>query len=507
MSKISDIEYSDLMDQSYIDYSMSVIIDRAVPDVRDGLKPVQRRVLYDMYKQHMWSSKPYKKSAKIVGDVIGRFHPHGDQSAYDALVVMAQQWKKSECLVDGHGNFGSVEGDSPAAMRYTEARLAKISEECYLSDLDMPIVPMHDNFDNTESEPEVLPCLIPNLLINGSDGIAVGMTTKIPTHNLGEVIDATLKYLENPEIRLSTLMRYLPGPDFPSGGCITDPQSVRQIYETGKGKLTVRGSYFVEKVPNSSKRRIVITEIPYTMIGENIHKFLEDVAKLVNEKEISGIIDISNQSAKGDIKIVIDVRSTADVESIMSTICKKTKFEDTFSVNMLVVNNRKPEVLTLREYLQKFVEFQRELYTNKFQYLKTQESMKCEILSGLISATKVMPAIVDMISGCENVDQARACLTTGRISGIKFNNKEYKNIAKSFRFTERQAEKILDTRLSKLIKLEVKDLKLKYENSKQKLKVYSDVIDTPGAIDKQIRKTLLKIKRTYMKDRKTKILS
>ena len=286
MDNITDVEYSELMDQSYINYSMSVITDRAVPDVRDGLKPVQRRVLYDMYKQHLNHNKPYKKCAKIVGDVLGRFHPHGEQSAYDALVVMSQPWKRNICPVDGHGNFGSVEGDSAAAMRYTEARLSEIAEECYLSDLDKPIVPMIPNFDNTEMEPGVLPCLIPNILISGAEGIAVGMTTKIPTHNLGEVIDAALQYLDNPNSRLSTLMRHLPGPDFPSGGIITTPEGIIELYETGKGRFKLRGEYHVEAVAGSTRKRIMITSIPYMMIGENIHRFLEDIAKLAESKDL-----------------------------------------------------------------------------------------------------------------------------------------------------------------------------------------------------------------------------
>lgn len=507
MSNIAEVEYSDLIHQSYIDYSMSVITDRAVPDVRDGLKPVQRRVLYDMYKQHLRSDKPYKKCAKIVGDVLGRFHPHGEQSAYDALVVMAQPWKRSECLVDGHGNFGSMEGDVAAAMRYTEARLAEISEDCYLADLDKPIVPMQANFDNTENEPEVLPCLVPNVLINGAEGIAVGMATKIPTHNLSEIIDVVLKYLETPDCRLSTLMRQLPGPDFPSGGVITTPESIKQLYETGKGKFKLRGVYRVEQIPNSTRKRIVISELPYMMLGENIHKFLEDIAKLVESKEIAGIVDISNQSAKGDVRIVIETRANADTKAIMKTICAKTKFEDTFSANMLVVHNKRPEVMNLKQLLQAFLDFQRELYDNKFHYLEAQAERQCEILSGLISATKVMPTIVDMLSGCYDLNSAKKCLMTGDVEGITFSTNRHRGIAQKFRFTELQTATILDMKLSRLVKLEVENLTSKFREAESSLKQYKSLIKNPELRDKEIRKNLLKIKRKYSKPRKTKIKS
>ena len=502
---ILNIEFSDMMERAYIDYSMSVITDRAVPDVRDGLKPVQRRVLYDMYKQHIHYNSQYKKCAKIVGDVLGRFHPHGDQSAYEALVVMAQPWKRNECLIDGHGNFGSLEGDSPAAMRYTEARLQEISEECYLADLDKPIVNMVPNFDNTEEEPEVLPCLIPNLLINGAEGIAVGMTTKIPMHNLGEVTDAFLKYVENPDIRMSTLLRYLPGPDFPSGGMITTPEMIKELYEIGKSKFKIRGSYKVETV--KTKKRIVITELPYMMLGENIHKFLEDVAKLVESKELLGISDISNQSAKGDIRIVIDLKSTADIKKIMNTICAKTKFEDTFSANMLVVKDKKPEVINLKEYFNTFLEFQRDLYDKKSKFLKEKAENSMEIYKGLLGAIKVMPAIVDMLQGCSSIDDAKRCLTTGDTSNIEFSLAKFKTAASKFNFSLLQANTILNMKLSKLVKMEKDDIEKKYATAEGEFCHYNKLLKHPELRDKEIRKTLLKIKRKYAKSRKTKIMS
>ena len=288
-------EYSELMQKSYIDYAMSVIIARALPDVRDGLKPVQRRTLYDMYELGIQYDRPYRKCARIVGDTMGKYHPHGDSSIYEALVVMAQDFKKGIPLVDGHGNFGSIEGDGAAAMRYTEARLQKITQEVYLRDLDKNVVDFVPNFDGTEKEPEVLPVRVPNLLVNGADGIAVGMATSIPPHNLGEVVDAVRAYLENQEITVRELMQYIKGPDFPTGGIVVNKDDLLNIYETGTGKIRIRGKVEVEK-GKGGRQCLVITEIPYPMIGANIGKFLNDVVSLIETKKTTDITDISNQS-------------------------------------------------------------------------------------------------------------------------------------------------------------------------------------------------------------------
>ena len=307
-------EYSEIMQKSYIDYAMSVIIARALPDVRDGLKPVQRRTLYDMYELGIRYDRPYRKCARIVGDTMGKYHPHGDSSIYEALVVMAQEFKKGLPLVDGHGNFGSIEGDGAAAMRYTEARLQKITQEVYLSDMDKQVVDFLPNFDETEKEPEVLPVKIPNLLVNGADGIAVGMATSIPPHNLGEVIDAVIAYMKNNEITVQELMEYIKGPDFPTGGIVVNKDDLLSIYETGTGKIKIRGKVEVEKGKNG-KSLLVITEIPYTMIGANIGKFLNDVAALSESKKTTDIVDIANQSSKEGIRIVIELKKGADVEN------------------------------------------------------------------------------------------------------------------------------------------------------------------------------------------------
>ena len=329
-------EYSEVMQKSYIDYAMSVIISRALPDVRDGLKPVQRRTLYDMYELGIQYDKPFRKCARIVGDTMGKYHPHGDSSIYDALVVMAQDFKKGQPLVDGHGNFGSIEGDGAAAMRYTEARLQKITQEVYLKDLDKDVVDFVPNFDETEKEPSVLPVRVPNLLLNGADGIAVGMATSIPPHNLCEIVDAVKAYMKNNDITVKGLMKYIKGPDFPTGGIVVNQDDLLSIYEKGVGKIKIRGKVEVEKGRNG-KQYLVITEIPYPMIGANIGKFLNDVAGLVESKKAPEIVDISNQSSKEGTRIVLELKKGADVERITNLLYKKTRLEDTFGVNMLAV--------------------------------------------------------------------------------------------------------------------------------------------------------------------------
>ncbi len=303
-------EYSELMQKSYIDYAMSVIVSRALPDVRDGLKPVQRRTLYDMYELGIRYDRPYRKCARIVGDTMGKYHPHGDSSIYESLVVMAQDFKKGLPLVDGHGNFGSIEGDGAAAMRYTEARLQKVTQDAFLSDLDKDVVDFGPNFDETEKEPQVLPVRLPNLLVNGSEGIAVGMVTSTPPHNLGEVIDAVKATILNHKITTEELMQYIQGPDFPTGGIVINKDDLLSVYETGTGKIRLRGRVEIEKL-KGGKERIVITEIPYTMMGANIGKFLNDIAGLVENKTTTDIVDISNQSSKDGIRIVLELRKNA----------------------------------------------------------------------------------------------------------------------------------------------------------------------------------------------------
>ena len=356
--KILRTEYSEEMQKSYLDYSMSVITSRAIPDARDGLKPVQRRVLYDMSELHLDHDKPHRKSARIVGDTMGKYHPHGDSSIYETLVVLSQDFKKGMALVDGHGNFGSIEGDGAAAMRYTEARLKKFAEEVYLKDLDKT-VDFVANYDETEKEPEVLPVRVPNLLVNGAEGIAVGMSTSIPTHNLGEVIDAVKAYIDNRLLTVEELMEYMPGPDFPTGGIIANKSDLLQIYETGAGKIKLRGKIEVELGRRKADRdKLVITEIPYTMVGAGINKFLMDVADLVETRKLTDVVDISNQSNKEGIRIVLELKKDADVNKIKAILYKKTKLEDTYGVNMLAIDDGRPETMNLKQILNTFLEFQ-----------------------------------------------------------------------------------------------------------------------------------------------------
>ena len=467
-------EYSDVMKKSYIDYAMSVIIARALPDVRDGLKPVQRRVLYDMSELGIKYDKPYRKCARIVGDTMGKYHPHGDSSIYESLVVMAQDFKKGMIMVDGHGNFGSIEGDGAAAMRYTEARLAKLTQEVFLQDLDKNVVDFVPNFDETEKEPEVLPVRIPNLLVNGAEGIAVGMATSIPTHNLGEVVDAVVAYMKNNEITTKELMQYVKGPDFPTGGIVVNKDELLDIYETGMGKIKLRGKVEVEDM-KGGKKRLVITEIPYTMIGAGIGKFLNDVAALVEAKKTTDIVDISNMSSKEGIRIVLELKRDADVENLKNMLYKKTRLEDTFGVNMLAVADGKPETLGLKGIIEHHVDFQFELATRKYKTLLAKELDKKEIQEGLIKACDVIDLIIEILRGSKNIKDAKACLTEGITENIKFKSNISKKMASMLRFTENQAKAILEMRLYKLIGLEIEALQLEHETTLKNIARYEDI--------------------------------
>ena len=497
-------EYSELMQKSYIDYAMSVIIARALPDVRDGLKPVQRRTLYDMYELGIRYDKPYRKCARIVGDTMGKYHPHGDSSIYDALVVMAQDFKKGLPLVDGHGNFGSIEGDGAAAMRYTEARLQKITQEAYLADLDKDVVNFVPNFDETEKEPEVLPVKVPNLLLNGAEGIAVGMTTSIPPHNFGEVIDGVIAYMKDPDINTEQMMQYIPGPDFPTGGIVANKDELLAVYSTGMGKIKIRGKVEVEK-GKGGKDRLVITEIPYTMIGANIGKFLNDIYSLVETKKTSDIVDITNQSSKEGIRIVLELKKGADVENLKNLLYKKTKLEDTFGVNMLAVADGKPETMGIVPIIRHHVNFQYELATRKYQTLLAKERDKKEIQEGLIKATDVIDLIIEILRGSKNVKDARACLTDGITDNINFKSEQSKRDAAKLRFTERQTTAILEMRLQKLIGLELEALLKDHDETLKNIAKYEDIMLSRAAMAKVIIKELESFKKEYAKPRKTVI--
>ena len=497
-------EYSELMQKSYIDYAMSVIIARALPDVRDGLKPVQRRTLYDMYELGIRYDKPYRKSARIVGDTMGKYHPHGDSSIYDALVVMAQDFKKGLPLVDGHGNFGSIEGDGAAAMRYTEARLQKVTQEAYLADLDKNVVDFMPNFDETEKEPVVLPVKVPNLLVNGAEGIAVGMATSIPPHNFGEVIDGVIAYMKNPDITTAEMMQYIPGPDFPTGGIIANKDDLPAIYESGVGKIKIRGKIEIEK-GKGGKDRMVITEIPYTMIGANIGKFLNDVYGLVESKATSDITDITNQSSKEGIRIVLELKKGADIEALENLLYKKTKLEDTFGVNMLAVADGRPETMGVVPIIRHHVKFQYEIATRKYQTLLAKEQDKKEIQEGLIRACNVIDLIIEILRGSRNIKDAKACLTDGNTDHITFKNPSSKIMAQQLNFTDRQAQDILEMRLYKLIGLEIEALMKEHDETLENIAKYEDILEHRSSMAKVIIKELTAFKKAYGKERKTVI--
>ena len=503
-SQIIRTEYSDLMKKSYIDYAMSVIVARALPDVRDGLKPVQRRTLYDMHELGIKYDKPYRKCARIVGDTMGKYHPHGDSSIYEALVVMAQDFKKGMKLVDGHGNFGSIEGDGAAAMRYTEARLAKITQEVFLADLDKDIIDFVPNFDETEKEPAVLPVKVPNLLLNGAEGIAVGMATSIPTHNLGEIVDAVKAYMKNNELTTKQLMKYIKGPDFPTGGIVVNKDDLLTIYESGTGKIKVRGKVDVEDL-KGGRKRIVISEIPYTMIGAGIGKFLNDVCSLVETKKTNDIVDISNQSSKEGIRIVIDVKKDTDVDNLINMLYKKTRLEDTFGVNMLAVADGRPEVLGLKKIIEHHVDFQFELATRKYKTLLAKELEKKEVQEGLIKACDVIDLIIEILRGSKSMKDVKACLTAGVTDNIKFKSNISKKMASLLRFTERQATAILEMRLYKLIGLEVEALMAEHEKTKANIARYEDILNNYEVMADVIISELDSVKKEYARKRRTVI--
>ena len=497
-------EYSDVMKKSYIDYAMSVIIARALPDVRDGLKPVQRRTLYDMYELGIRYDRPYRKCARIVGDTMGKYHPHGDSSIYEALVVMAQDFKKGMVLVDGHGNFGSIEGDGAAAMRYTESRLAKITQEAYLADLDKDIVDFVPNFDETEKEPEVLPVRIPNLLVNGAEGIAVGMATSIPTHNLGEVIDAVKAYMRNNAITTEELLTYLKGPDFPTGGIVVNKDDLPSIYETGTGKIKLRGKVEVEDV-KGGRKRLVISEIPYTMIGAGIGKFLNDICALVEAKKTNDIVDISNQSSKEGIRIVLELKKDADIENLKNMLYKKTRLEDTFGVNMLAVADGRPETMGLRQIIEHHVDFQFELMTRKYKTLLAKELAKKEIQEGLIKACDVIDLIIEILRGSKSIKDAKECLIHGTVENITFKTAAAKKRAAKLRFTEKQATAILEMRLYKLIGLEIEALMKEHEETLKNIEKYEDILNNYDSMTNVIIEELDGYKKAYARARRTQI--
>ena len=452
------------------------------------------------------ADKPHRKSARIVGDTMGKYHPHGDSSIYEALVVMEQDFKKGMPLVDGHGNFGSIEGDGAAAMRYTEAKLQKFTQEVYLADMDKNVVDFQSNFDETEKEPVVLPVRIPNLLINGAEGIAVGMTTSIPPHNLSEVVDGVKAYMDNPDITTEELMEYVKGPDFPTGGIVVNQKELKNIYETGSGKMKLRGKVHFEKAKKRSERdKLVITEIPYTMIGANISKFIADVVGLIENKTTSDIVDVSNESSKEGIRIVLELRRNADVERLENLLYKKTRLEDTFGVNMLAIANGRPELLSLKDIISYHTRFHYEVLTRKYETLLKKELEQKEIKEGLIKASDMIDLIIEILRGSKSLKDAKSCLIHGETDNITFKTQKSKKEASKLCFTEKQASAILEMRLYRLIGLEIMALQEEYAEILKKIDKYQDILEHPASMKKVMKKDLEKIKKIYGFERKTEL--
>lgn len=503
--KILRTEYSDEMQKSYLDYSMSVITARAVPDVRDGLKPVQRRLLYDMDNLHVHHDRKEMKSARICGDCMGRFHPHGDSSIYETMVVMSQDFKKSVPLVDGKGNFGSVEGDSAAAYRYTEAKLQQFTDEVFLRDIDKT-VDYVQAYTNTEGEPTVLPVRIPNFLLNGSEGIAVGMTTSTPCHNLSELCELCEAYVKNPDMTLDEMLTIMPGPDFPTGGIIANKSELKDIYATGAGKLKLRGKLeFVPGKRKTDRDRLMVTEIPYTMIGMGIGKFMQDTADLVESKKLPEITDIGNASDASGISIFMELKKDADISRISNVLYKKTRLEDTFGVNMLAIADGRPEVMTLPGILSQWLKFQHQILERKYKALLEKEQDKREIQEGLITAYSILDLVIAVIRGAKSRKDAENCLTKGDTGGIHFSDAMYAEMARDLMFTERQAKAILEMQLYKLIGLEILELQKSYKETMKNIKSFTSIINESRKREEIIISDLKDIRERYGYPRRTLI--
>lgn len=502
---IIQLDFSEEMKTSYRDYAMSVIVSRALPDVRDGLKPVQRRILYAMKELGLSPDKPHRKSARIVGDTMGKYHPHGDSSIYDALVHMTEEYSLNAPLVDGHGNFGSIDGDGAAAMRYTEARLSPAAMTM-LDNLEKGLVDFMPNFDDSEKEPVVLPAMLPNLLINGTTGIAVGMATNIPPHNPVEVIDAVIAYMDRPGISIDKLMDYIPAPDFPTGGIIINASELHQIYETGEGKVRLRARIEIEKGDNGRKN-IVVTEIPYTISG-NKAKLVENLASLAREKVFDEIYDVRDESSKEGIRIVIEVKKDRDINNLLNGLYKKTQMEDTYGVNLLAIKpgegeNGQPKVFNLKSLIEEFVLFQEQLYTKEYRFLLEKAKKRLEIVEGLMKATDVIDLIIEILRGSSSVKQAKKCLIEGITEDIKFKSAASEKQARTLLFTEAQADAILAMPLSKLIGLEILKLHEENESLAAQIADYEKVLSDVRELYKVMKKRLREYKKIFARERRT----
>lgn len=484
LGKVLPISIEQEMKNSYIDYAMSVIVMRALPDVRDGLKPVHRRILYAMHEAGMAANKPYKKSARIVGEVLGKYHPHGDSSVYDAIVRMAQNFSTRYLLVDGHGNFGSVDGDSAAAMRYTEVRMSRVAEEM-LADIDKDTVDFVPNYDESLKEPTVLPAKIPNLLVNGSSGIAVGMATNIPPHNLGEVVDGVIMMIDNPETTLKDLMMVIKGPDFPTGGLILGREGIRNAYTTGKGIVKMRAQARIEKLANG-KHRILVTEIPYQV---NKARLIENIANLVREKSVDGISDLRDESDRSGMRIVIEIRRDANPDVILNQLYKHTQMQETFGVNMLALVDGRPRVLNLQEVLHFYLEHQKEVIVRRTQFELAKARDRAHILEGLKIALDHLDEVITTIRQSQTVDVARNALID------------------KFRLSDKQAQAILDMRLQRLTGLEREKIEKEYRDVLETIEWLESVLADEHKVLGLIKDELLDVKKRFADERRTVITS
>lgn len=480
--RITDVNLTGLMKNSFLDYAMSVIVARALPDVRDGLKPVQRRILYGMNELGVTPDKPYKKSARIVGDVMGKFHPHGDFSIYEGLVRMAQDFSYRYMLVDGHGNFGSVDGDGAAAMRYTEARMSKIAVEM-LRDINKNTVDFQDNYDGSEKEPTVLPARFPNLLVNGASGIAVGMATNIPTHNLGEVIDAIHLLMQNPDATTEELMKVLPGPDFPTGGVVMGKSGIRKAYETGRGTIIVRAKVDIEEAKNG-RQRIVVHEIPYMV---NKARLIERIAELAREKEIEGITDINDETDREGMRIVIDVRRDASAEVILNNLYKMTLMQTTFNFNMLAIVNGAPKVLSLKQILQHYLEHQINVVRRRTEFDLKKAQSRDHIVQGLLIALDHIDEIIKIIREAQTSEIAK------------------EQLIDRYTLDDRQAQAILDMRLVRLTGLEREKIENEHQKLTEAIADYQDILAHEERINQIIYDELLEIQRKFGDPRRTEL--
>lgn len=481
-SRIIPIEISQEMKKSYIDYSMSVIVGRALPDVRDGLKPVHRRILYSMSEQGITPDKPYRKSARIVGDVLGKYHPHGDLSVYMAMVKMAQDFATRGILIDGQGNFGNVDGDSPAAMRYTEARMSKLALEL-LRDIDKETVDFGPNFDESLQEPLVLPARYPNLLVNGSNGIAVGMATSIPPHNLGEVIDATVHYINNRDCEIDDLMQFIAGPDFPTGAMIIGTEGIKEAYRTGRGKVKVRARAEIEELPKG-KQQIIITEIPFQV---NKSRLVERIADLVREKKVEGISDLRDETNRHGIRVVIELKRDVNANIVLNNLYKHSQLEDTFSIINLAIVDKTPKVLNLKQYLECYVDHQKDVITRRTQFELRKAQARAHILEGLKIALDHIDRVISIIRGSENGQIAK------------------ERLIEEFAFSDIQAQAILDMRLQRLTGLERDKIDNEYKELMDRITYLESILADENKLFGVIKDEMLAIKDKYADPRRTEI--